>query len=135
MIKAGSLHRANGGYLVINALDMLRNIFSYDALKRAIRNREVKIEDIWEQYRLMTTTTLKPDPIPLDVKVILLGSPYLYYLLYNLDEEYRELFKVKADFDGRMDRTDENIQKYALFIAALCKQENLLPFDRSGTAK
>lgn len=135
MIKAGSLHRANGGYIVIDALDLLRNIFAYDALKRAIRNKEIKIEDVWEQYRLISTTTLKPEAIPLDVKVILIGSPYLYYLLYNLDEEYRELFKVKADFDSRMGRTEENIRKYALFIAAMSKGENLLPFDRSGVAK
>ena len=71
MIKAGSLHKANGGYIVINALDLLRNIFAYDALKRAIRNKEVRIEDVWEQYRLMSTTTLKPEAIPLDIKVIL----------------------------------------------------------------
>ncbi len=135
MIKAGSLHKANGGYLVINALDLLRNIFAYDALKRAIRNREVKIEDVWEQYRLISTTTLKPEAIPLDIKVILVGDPYLYYLLYNLDEDYRELFKVKADFDSRMSRNRENIDKYAYFIAALCREENLLPLDRSGAAK
>lgn len=135
MIKAGSLHRANGGYLVINALDLLRNIFAYDALKRAIRNREVKIEDVWEQYRLISTTTLRPETIPLDIKVIMLGNPYLYYLLYNLDEEYRELFKVKADFDSRMIRNEENIRKYAYFIATLCREENLLPLDRSGVAK
>lgn len=135
MIKAGSLHKANGGYIVIDALDLLRNIFAYDALKRAIRNKEIKIEDVWEQYRLISTTTLKPEAVPLDVKVILIGSPYLYYLLYNLDEEYRELFKVKADFDSRMQRTEENIKKYALFIASLSKGENLLPFDRSGVAK
>lgn len=135
MIKAGSLHRANGGYIVIQALDLLRNLFAYDALKRAIRNREIKIEDVWEQYRLVSTTTLKPEALPLDVKVILIGSPYLYYLLYNLDEEYRELFKVKSDFDSRMDRTTENIHKYALFIAALTKEEKLLPLDRSGVAK
>lgn len=135
MIKAGSLHRANGGYIVIQVLDLLRNLFAYDALKRAIRNREIKIEDVWEQYRLVSTTTLKPEAVPLDVKVILIGSPYLYYLLYNLDEEYRELFKVKSDFDSRMDRTTENIHKYALFIAALTKEEKLLPLDRSGVAK
>jgi len=135
MIKAGSLHRANGGYIVINVLDLLRNIFAYDALKRALRNKEVKIEDVWEQYRLVSTTTLKPEAIPINVKVILVGNPYLYYLLYNLDEEYRELFKVKADFDSRMDRTDENIEKYASFVAAKCKDENLLPFDRTGIAK
>lgn len=135
MIKAGSLHKANGGYIVIDALDLLRNIFAYDALKRAIRNKELKIEDVWEQYRLISTTTLKPESIPLDIKVILVGNPYLYYLLYNLDEEYRELFKVKADFDSRMDRTDENIQKYASFIATLCREEKLLPFDSTGVAK
>jgi lon-related putative ATP-dependent protease len=135
MIKAGSLHKANGGYIVINALDLLRNIFAYDALKRAIRDQEAKIEDVWEQYRLMSTTTLKPEAIPLDIKVILVGNPYLYYLLYNLDEEYRELFKVKADFDSRMNRTDENVRKYASFVAALCREEKLLPFDRAGVAK
>jgi lon-related putative ATP-dependent protease len=135
MIKAGSLHKANGGYLVINALDLLRNIFAYDALKRAIRNKEVKIEDVWEQYRLISTTNLRPASIPLDIKVILVGNPYLYYMLYNLDEDYRELFKVKADFDIRMNRTEENILKYASFIATLCREEKLLPFDRKGIAK
>ncbi|MDP2168752.1 MAG: AAA family ATPase [Thermodesulfovibrionales bacterium] len=135
MIKAGSMHRANGGYLVIDALDLLRNIFAYDALKRSIRNKELKIEDVWEQYRLMSTTTLKPEAIPLDVKVVLLGNPYLYYLLYNLDDEYRELFKVKADFNGRMERTTDNIKKYAEFIAGRCRDEKLLPFDRTGVAK
>jgi lon-related putative ATP-dependent protease len=135
MIKAGSLHKANGGYIVINVLDLLRNIFAYDALKRAIRNKELRIEDVWEQYRLVSTTTLKPEPIPLNVKVILVGNPYLYYLLYNLDEEYKELFKVKADFDSRMDRTEENIHKYASFVATRCKEEKLLPFDRTGIAK
>ena len=135
MIKAGSLHKANGGYIVINALDLLRNIFAYDSLKRAIRNKEIKIEDVWEQYRLISTTTLKPEAMPLDVKVILVGNPYLYYLLYNLDEEYRELFKVKADFDSRMVRTEGNINKYASFVTTLCREEKLLPFDRAGVAK
>ncbi len=135
MIKPGSLHRANGGYIVIEALDLLRNIFSYDALKRAIRNGEVRIEDVWEQYRLVSTTTLKPEAIPLDVKVILTGNPYLYYLLYNLDEEYKEIFKVKADFDSIMVRDDSTIRKYAEFIAAKCNEEGLLHFDRTGVAK
>jgi lon-related putative ATP-dependent protease len=135
MIRAGSLHRANGGYIVINALDLLRNIFSYDALKRSIKNKEIKIEDVWEQYRLMSTTALKPQPVPLDVKVILVGNPYIYYLLYNLDEEYKELFKIKADFDSTMPRTPETIEKYAFFVASCQKEENLLPFDRGGVAK
>ena len=135
MIKAGSLHKANGGYLVINALDLLRNLFSYDALKRAIKNGEVRIEDVWEQYRLVSTVTMKPEPIPLDVKVIVIGNPEIYYILYNWDEEYRELFKVKADFDNRVDRTGENIRRYAGFVATKAREEGLLPFDPAGVGK
>ncbi len=135
MIKSGSLHRANGGYLIVDALDLLRNIFSYEALKRAIRNREIKLEDIWEQYRLVSTSTLRPEALPLNVKVILLGNPHLYYLLYNLDEEYRELFKVKSDFNVRMPKNNETMQKYASFIASRCKQGGYHPFDKSGVAK
>ncbi|MDA8077900.1 MAG: ATP-binding protein [Nitrospiraceae bacterium] len=135
MIKAGSLHKANGGYIVVNALDLLRNMFSYEALKRALRNRELKIEDIWEQYRPISTATLRPEAIPMNVKVILIGVPYIYYLLYGLDDEYRELFKVKADFDSRMDKTEESVHMYASFIASRCKQEKFMPFDRSGVGK
>ena len=135
MIKAGSLHKSNGGYIVINALDLLRNLFSYESLKRALRNGEMKIEDVWEQYRLISTTTLRPEAIPLSVKVVLIGNPYLYYLLYSLDEEYRELFKVKADFDSRMDKTTETVQKYAAFVASICREGKFMPFDRSGVAK
>jgi len=135
MIKAGALHKANGGFLVIHALDLVRNLISYDSLKRAIRNCEVKIEDVWEQYRQVLTATMKPEPIPLDVKVILIGNPEIYYLLYNLDEEYRELFKVKADFDNRMERSEENIRKYVSFISTKAKGEKLLSFDPSGVGK
>jgi lon-related putative ATP-dependent protease len=135
MIKAGSLHRANGGYLVLNALDLLRNLFSYEAIKRAVRNAEVRIEDVWEQYRPVPTTMMRPEPIPLRVKIILIGRPEIYYLLYNLDEEYRELFKVKADFDSRIDRSEENVMKYATFIATKAREEKLLPFDPSGVGK
>ncbi|MBI5893139.1 MAG: AAA family ATPase [Deltaproteobacteria bacterium] len=135
MIKAGSIQKANGGYLVVNALDLLRNIFSYDSLKRAIKNKEVKIEDVWEQYRLITTSALKPEAIPLNIKIILVGSPFLYYLLYNLDDEYKKYFKVKADFDSKMPRNKENIDKYALFIATRCKEEGLKPFDSTGAAR
>lgn len=135
MIKAGSIHKANGGYLVINALDLLRNIFAYDALKRMINNREVKVEDVWEQYRLVSTTTLKPEPIPVDIKIVLIGNPQIYYMLYNLDDEYKRLFKVKADFDSSMNRNKENIDKYCSFIAARCKEEGLKPFDKTGVAR
>ena len=135
MIKAGSVHRANGGYLIIDTMELFKNPFSYDALKRALKNREIKIEDILEQYRMISTTSLKPESIPLNAKVILTGNPYIYYLLYAYDEESRELFKVKADFDSRMDRTPENTEKYAAFIAQCQKQENLLPIDRTGVAR
>ena len=135
LIKSGSLHKANGGYLIVNALDLLRNVFSYEAIKRALRNKEVKIEDIWEQYRAFTTAMLRPEAVPLDVKVILIGNPQIYYLLFSMDDEYRELFKVKADFDSFMDRTPENVRKYAAFIALKCRQDKLLPFEKSGVAK
>jgi lon-related putative ATP-dependent protease len=135
MIRAGSVHKANGGYLVVDALDLLRNPFSYDALKRAIKHEEIKVEDILEQYRLMSTASLKPEAIPLDIKVILVGNPYLYYLLSTTDPDYNELFKVKADFDNRMERTPENVQKYAAFVASCQKAEKLLPFDRTGVAR
>jgi lon-related putative ATP-dependent protease len=110
-------------------------MFSYDALKRALKNKEIKIEDVLEQYRLVSTAAMKPEPIPLNAKIIIIGNPYLYYLLYSLDEESRELFKVKVDFDSRMDRTPENIEKYAAFIASCQREENLLPIDKGGVAK
>lgn len=134
MIKAGALHRANGGYLVIDTMDLFKNPFSYDALKRALKNKEIRIEDILEQYRMLSTTGLKPEAIPLNTKVVLMGNPYIYYLLYSFDEESRDLFKVKADFDSRMDRTPETMNQYARFIAQAQRDENLLPFDRTGVA-
>ncbi len=135
MIKAGSLHKANGGYLVIDALELLRNAFSYEALKRALKNGEIRIEDVLEQYRLISTAGLKPEAIPLNVKVVLTGNPYLYYMLHAYDEDSRELFKVKADFDSRMERNRENTGKYALYVAQCQKDENLLPFDRTAVAR
>jgi lon-related putative ATP-dependent protease len=135
MIKAGSLHKANGGYLVVDALELLRNPFSYEALKRALKNREIRVEDVLEQYRLISTAGLKPEAIPLDAKVILVGSPYLYYILHSYDEDSRELFKVKADFDSRMDRNPKNVDKYAMYVAQCQKDENLLPFDNTAVAR
>ncbi|OPY66374.1 MAG: Lon protease [Syntrophorhabdus sp. PtaU1.Bin050] len=134
MIKAGALHRANGGYLVIDTMDLFKNPFSYDALKRALKNKEIKIEDVLEQYRMISTPGLKPEAVPLNMKVVLVGSPYVYYILYSLDEESRDLFKVKADFDNRMDRTPESMTQYAGFIANCQREEKLLPFDRTGVA-
>ena len=135
MIRAGSVQKTNGGYLVINALDLLKNAFSYDALKRALRHGEARIEDILEQYRLMSTAALKPEAIPLNVKVILIGTPHIYYMLHAYDEESRDLFKVKADFDSRMEWTKETIDQYAAFVAFCQQEEKLLPVDRSGVAR
>ncbi|MDP2689560.1 MAG: ATP-binding protein, partial [Deltaproteobacteria bacterium] len=135
MIKGGSVHKANGGYLVVNALDVLRNIFVYDSIKRMIKDREVRIEDVWEQYRLVSSTTLKPQPIPVNIKLVMIGEPFIYYLLYNLDNEYRKLFKVKADFESVMPRNEANVMGYALFIATRCREEGLLPFDRTGVGR
>ncbi len=131
LIKPGALHKANGGYLILDALDVLRTPFSYDVLKRAIKNKEVKIEDPLEAYH-MASSTLKPEPIPIDVKVILIGSPLIYYILYNYDEDFSKIFKVKADFDRDMDWDEEGEKSYAFFIDQLVEKEKLLPFDESA---
>jgi len=135
LIKPGALHRANGGYLVLAIKDVLSEPFTWEALKRALRNSEIRIEELASQYRLFAISTLEPEPIPLQVKVVLLGSPTLYYLLYSQDEDFRKLFKVRADFAVDMDRSGENVQEYAQFIAARCVEEGLHHFDRSGVAR
>ena len=135
MIKPGALHRANGGYLVLEAENTLRNPFAYNALKRAMKDKEIRITDLAEEMSIISTITLEPQPIPLDVKVVLIGSPMLYYLLESYDEEFGELFKVQADFDMQMERTDENIRQYAQFLKMHCDAENLPNFDRSGVAR
>jgi predicted ATP-dependent protease len=134
MIKAGALHRANGGYLILDCREVLLNIFSYEALKRCIRHREVKIEDMAEQFRLFATVSLKPQPIPLDCKIILIGTPIFYYLLFQFDPDFRKLFKVKVDFDRMMKNCQENILHYALFIGTKCSEEKLLHFDPAAVA-
>lgn len=135
MIKPGALHRANGGYLILDCREVLLNLFTYEALKRAIRNHEIKLEDMTEQYRLIATASLKPQPIPLNCKIVLIGTPTLYYLLYQLDPDFRKYFKVKVDFDQMMKNTRDNIHLYALFIGSKCREEKLLHFDRSGVAR
>lgn len=135
MIRAGSLHKANGGYLVIPIEELLRNLFSWDGLKRALRESEVVIEEAAERLGFLATKTLQPEPIRLKLKVILLGDPLLYYLLYHFDPDFQELFKVKAEFGTRMDRTPENVRKYAAFFCMLCKKEELLHLDASAVAK
>ena len=135
MIKPGALHRANGGYLILDCREVLINVFTYEALKRSIRKGEIRIEDMAEQFRLIATVSLKPKPVPLDCKIILIGTPHLYYLLYQFDQDFRKYFKVKADFDRMMKNTWENVQQYALFVGSKCREENLRHFEPSGVAR
>ena len=135
LIKSGSLLRANGGYLVVDARALLRQPQAFDALKRSLRHQQVKIEEPDVQSGAIATTTLSPQPIPLDVKVILIGDPYSYYLLYAYDDEFQKLFKVRADFAGEMVWSEDNIGKIARFIQTRCLEEGLPAFDTSGVAK
>jgi lon-related putative ATP-dependent protease len=134
-IKAGALHKANGGYLILQAMDVLTNPLSWDALKRTLRSGTVQIENIAEQYGLIPTSTLKPEPIPVNVKVVLIGSSFIYHLLYAFDEDFRKLFKVKADFDIEMSRSKDHVEKYAQFIQARVKEAGLKPFHKTAVAK
>ncbi len=134
MIKAGSMARANGGYLVINVLDVLRNPQVWETLKRVIKNQKLYIEDLGEQYSLLPTSGLRPEPISLNVKIILIGSDWIYRTLYQYDEDFHKIFKIKADFDVQMPRAEKTIHDYIKFVATRSKVENLLPFDSSGIA-
>ena len=134
-IRAGAFHRANGGYLIMEARSVLLNPFAWDALERILKDGRIEIEEMGQQYRLFSTTTLEPEPIPADVKVILIGEPWIYYLLYALDEDFRRLFKVKADFGTDVNRDDAAAQQYALFVAGYCRDHDLRPFDPTGVAK
>ena len=135
MIRGGSLHKANRGYLIIPVEDLLRNPFSYEGLKRALRDQKIIIEEPQERFGFISTKGLKPQPIPLSIKVVLIGNPYLYQQLFVLDMEFTELFKVKAEFDTTMTRTEENVKRYAAFVCTICQKENLKHLDASGLAK
>jgi lon-related putative ATP-dependent protease len=135
MIRGGALHKANDGYLIVPVEDLLRNPFSYDSLKRALRDGHIAVEEPEERYGFISIRGLKPQPITLNVKVILIGDPYLYQQLFVLDKQFSELFKVKAEFDTTMTRTEENMQNYAGFVCQLCQKENLKHLDGSGLAK
>ncbi|MFN2340669.1 MAG: Lon protease family protein [Halanaerobium sp.] len=134
MIKSGSLHRANGGFLIVHAKDLLTNPFCWDTLKRALINQEITVENIGEQYRSVPIITLKPEAVELDLKIIMIGSPYIYYLLYNYDEEFAELFKIKADFDTEMARNKENIAKFSDFISSVINRDGLKEFSAGAVA-
>jgi len=127
-IKAGSLLKADGGFLVLDALDALSEPGVWTMLKRVLRNRETEIQPI-EIGLLGGSSALKPEPIKLNVKVIMIGDSYIYHMLYGLDEDFKEIFKIRADFDSEMPNNPSSIQSYLSFIKALCDEEHLLPFD------
>ncbi len=135
LIKSGALHRANGGYLVIEAVRLMRQPFAWEALKRALYSQHVKIESLGENLGLISTVSLEPEPIPLDVKVVLLGDRMLYYLLHQYDPDFGELFKVAADFEEQMERSPENCRLYARLIATLVRREKHRHFDRTAVAR
>lgn len=135
MIKPGALHKANGGYLIIDARKLLMKPFSYEELKRVLRSKELRIESLGQQYSLISTITLEPEPIPINVKVILIGERILYYLLHHYDPDFQELFKVTADFEDDIPRNDENIQLYARMIGTIASRHNLLPFTPDAVAR
>ena len=135
MIKPGALHKANGGFLMLEVKDLINKPFVWDALKRALSKKSIRIERLMESYQMIATKGLEPEPIPLEVKVVLIGDPMTYYLLYQHDEDFRELFKVKADFDNQMEWTDESVNLYARFIGTMCEEENLKHFSPSGVAR
>jgi len=134
-IKAGALHKANGGYLVLQAKDVLTSPFAWEGLKRSLKTREVNIEDLRDQFGLVTISSLKPEPVKINLKVILLGHPFIYHILYDRDEDFRKLFKIKADFDLEMNLNNIHTEQMAAFISSHCRQENLKHFDRTGIAK
>ena len=136
MLKPGAFHLANGGYLVINARDVLSSPHVWEGLKRSIRNREVRLEDPTEQAGFFIPQGLRPEPIPLHVKVIVTGDEAIYRLLNSVDQEdFWDLFKVKAEFDFRVELTDDNLRAYCAFICRICADEELLSFESGAAAE
>ena len=135
LIKAGALHRANGGYLVLDALKVLSQPFVWDSLKRALRGGELRIESPGQAWGLVGAIALEPQPMPLALKVILVGEPRLYYLLKEADPEFADLFRVAADFDTEMPRDVEGVRSYADFVATLARRAGLRAFDRGAVAR
>ncbi|NMG74061.1 Lon protease family protein [Aromatoleum diolicum] len=135
LIRAGALHRARGGYLVLDAERLLTQPFAWEGLKRALRAREIRIEPPAEAQGWSNVLTLEPEAVPCDLKVVLVGDREMFYLLTEHDPDFPELFKVAADFDDDMPRTDENIMRYAGLLATLARASGLLPIDRSGVAR
>ncbi|MBP2649912.1 MAG: putative ATP-dependent protease [Firmicutes bacterium] len=135
MVKAGALHRANGGYIILQVRDLLVNIGVWEALKRVLKTGKLYIENLGEQYGMLAMASVKPQYIPINIKVILIGNPQLYQLLFNYDEDFRKLFRVFADFDTQMDNNAENIGKLTGFVGSIVRREKLRHFDKSAIKK
>jgi lon-related putative ATP-dependent protease len=135
MIRPGALHRANGGYLLLPARDVLLNMYAWESLKRVLRDGEIRIVELANQLGLLSTATLEPEPIPLKVKAILVGTPLLYYLLRQHDEDFAKLFKVRAEFATLMERNPETEHEYGLFVKSVVDDNHLPPFDRTAVAR
>ncbi len=135
LIKSGALHRANGGFLMLDMRKLLMQPFAWDALKRALYARELRIQSLEHMLSLVSTISIEPDPIPLDVKVVLIGERLLYYLLCEYDPEFALLFKVEADFAEEFERSADNSLLYARFIATLQRRERLKPIERDAVAR
>ncbi len=135
LVKPGALHRANGGYLILDARRLLLEPFAWEGLKRALRARALRIESLGEALSLVSTMSLDPEPIPLNVKVVLIGERLLYYLLYQLDPDFRELFKVAVDFESSMDRAERSDALYARMVGALVRKAALRPFSAAAVAR
>ncbi len=135
LIRAGSYAKANGGFLVINAHDALLNPGVWETLKRTVKNKEVRIEDLGEQFGILSVAGMRPYPIPVNVKVIMIGNQFIYHELFGLDEDFRKIFKVKADFDSEMTRDERAFNDYAAFIGSRCCDESLLHFDPTAVAR
>ncbi|RKZ98322.1 MAG: ATP-dependent protease [Gammaproteobacteria bacterium] len=134
LIKAGAVHRANGGYLILDVDQLLMQPFAWEGLKRALQAKEIRFDTLERMYSLVATVSLEPEPIPLDLKVILLGDRHLYYQLYELDPEFAELFKVVADFEEEITRNHDNHMLYARLLATTVQQEGLLHLDRDAVS-
>lgn len=135
LIKAGALHRANGGYLIMDARRVLMQPFAWESLKRALRAGHIRVESPAESLGWVTTVSLEPEPVPLDLKVVLLGEPMIYYLLSLYDPDFKELFKVAADFADRMDRDTEGLGGYARLLAGQVEHEGLRHLDQGAVAR
>lgn len=132
MIRPGALSKANGGYLVVDANNVLMNFGVWEALKRLVKNKELVIEDLADQYSLFPTSGIKPQPIPLELKIIMIGTPWIYQMLYTYDEDFKKMFKIKAEFDYEMKFSKDNVKQYIGFIAAQCKKKDLLHLNKDG---